>query len=377
MTEIKRYFNDLGDFCLPGKALIIFGPRQVGKTTLLKHYLATCPYRYKLDSGDNVLLQSVLQGADFKTIFDYVGGYELIAIDEAQLIPNIGQCLKIMVDQIPNLRIIVTGSSSFELAGQVGEPLTGRKKTLTLFPIAQLELNAMFNHSELHAQLSDYLIYGAYPEVVTAKIISQKQDYIYEIVQSYLFKDILAFEKIKHPKLLIDLLRLLAFQVGSEVSLSELAQKLMIDTKTVIRYLDLLEKSFIVFNLRGFGRNLRKEMTKKSKYYFYDNGVRNGLIANFNSLDLRDDVGKLWENFLMIERIKKQSYQRIIVNRYFWKTWDKKEIDLIEEHDGKLFAYEFKWSNKTAKIPNDWISNYPKSHFSVIHRENYLHFLVD
>lgn len=373
--KIIRYYNELGEFCTPGKVLVIFGPRQAGKTTLLKHYLNTCRYHWKLDSGDNVMIQTLLQSADFKAIRDYVAGYELIAIDEAQMIPNIGQCLKIMVDQLPELQIIVTGSSSFELAGQIGEPLTGRKKTLTLYPIAQLELSHMMNRQELRAQLDDYLIYGAYPEVITATSSIEKQSYINEIAQSYLFKDILTLDKVKNPKTLIDLLRLLAFQLCSEVSLSELAQKLMIDAKTVARYLDLLEKSFVIYTLRGFSRNLRKEMTKKCKYYFYDNGIRNALIANFNPLSMRDDIGALWENFLMIERIKKQTYEQKSVNRYFWRTWDQKEIDLIEEHSGALFAYEFKWKSQAIKPPKEWIENYPKAHFEVIYTDHYLDFV--
>lgn len=374
-SKISRYYSELSEYCLPGKVLVIFGPRQAGKTTLLKTYLNTCRYRFRLDSGDNILLQELFRTANFDIIRDYVAGYELIAIDEAQMIPNIGQCLKIMVDQTPDLRVIVTGSSSFELAGQVGEPLTGRKRTITLYPIAQIELANHMNRYDLKAHLSDYLIYGAYPEVITTTTIIDKQSAINEIMQSYLFKDILTLDKIKNPKTLIDLLRLLAFQVGSEVSFSEIAQKLMIDTKTVARYLDLLEKSFVVYNLRGFSRNLRHEMTKKSKYYFYDNGIRNALIANFNTLDLRNDIGQLWENFLMMERIKKQSYEQISVNRYFWRTWEKKELDLIEEREGHLFAYEFKWKNKTAKAPAQWLEAYPDTSFEIIHSDNYLSFL--
>lgn len=372
---IARYYQNLENYCSPGKALIIYGPRQVGKTTLIKHYLATTNYRYKFDSGDDFALQSYLSTADFKAIKEYTAGYELIVIDEAQKIKNIGACLKIIVDQIPSIRIIATGSSSFELAGQIGEPLTGRKKTLSLYPIAQLELLKNTNAFVLKKSLEDYLIYGSYPEIIEAATADDKKNYLNELTNSYLLKDILSLDKIKNSKALLDLLRLLAFQVGNEVSHSELAQKIMVDTKTVARYLDILEQAFVIYNLRGFSRNLRKEVTKKSKYYFYDVGIRNTLIANFNRLDLRNDVGQLWENFLFIERIKKQNYEAIYSNNYFWRTWDQKEIDLIEERDGQLFAYEFKWGTKIAKVPNDWLSNYPMAYFMTINQENYLDFI--
>lgn len=373
---VTRYYNNLEDYCLPGKALVIYGPRQAGKTTLIKHYLATTQYRYKLDSGDDIALQHYLAQADFKAIKEYVDGYDLIVIDEAQKIANIGSCLKIMTDEVPSLRMIATGSSSFELAGQVGEPLTGRKKTLTLYPIAQLELLKSSNAFELKKSLSDYLIYGSYPEIIEAKSLADKRTHLIEITNSYLLKDILTLDKIKNSRALIDLLRLLAFQIGNEVSHSELAQKIMVDTKTVARYLSILEQAFVLYNLRGFSRNLRNEVTKKSKYYFYDVGIRNALIANFNQLELRDDIGQLWENFLFIERIKKQEYQSIYTNNYFWRTWDQKEIDLIEERNGQLFAYEFKWGKQVMKAPKDWLANYPNSQFTTINQDNYLDFIT-
>jgi uncharacterized protein len=372
---ISRHYADLNNYCLPSKALIIYGARQVGKTTLVKHSLKSCPLKYKLDSGDDVMLQNMLSSTDFKLIKDYVADYELIVIDEAQKIPNIGQALKIMVDQMPHLRIIATGSSSFELAGQVGEPLTGRKKTLTLYPIAHIELAKYATPYELKQKLEEYLIYGSYPQIITAQTLNQKRDYITEITNSYLLKDILTLDRIRNSKVLVDLLRLLAFQVGSEVSHTELGQQLSIDPKTVARYLDLLEKGFVIYNLRGFSRNLRKEVTKKSKYYFYDNGIRNALIANFNPITLRDDIGKLWENFLFIERIKKQSYTPLYANNYFWRTWDKKEIDLIEEREGQLFGYEFKWGEKKTKPPKEWMQTYQHTHFDIITPNNYLDFI--
>lgn len=375
--RIPRFYDNLSPYLKPNKVLAIFGSRQAGKTTLLKEYLSKNPekFKYKLDSGDNIRVQEVLGSNDFKKILEYAKGYDLVVIDEAQRIGNIGQGLKILVDQIPNLKIIATGSSSFELAGQIGEPLTGRKITLTLFPVSQTELSQLFNDYELKNNLEDYLVFGSYPEVVASQSQQEKKRILEELVNSYLLKDILELERVKNSKLLLDLLRLLAFQIGNEVSLSELGRQLGIENKTVARYLDLFEKSFVIANIRGFSRNLRKEITKKSKYYFYDNGVRNAIIANFNPLEIRDDVGKLWENFLAAERMKKQSYQNIYANNYFWRTWDQKEIDWVEEREGKLFGYEFKWKDKVVKEPKEWLEKYPGSKFEVVSPENYLEFV--
>lgn len=375
--KLPRYYADLNLYLKPNKVLVILGPRQVGKTTLLKDYLKTIngKVKYRLDSGDDIKIQEVLSSHDFAKINEYASGYELIAIDEAQKIEGIGEALKIMVDQLPGIKIIATGSSSFELAGQIGEPLTGRKITLTLFPVSQIELGLMHNNYDLKNKLAEYLVYGSYPEVAANNNFNEKRRILNEIVGSYLLKDVLELERVKGSKILLDMLRLLAFQVGNEVSLSELGAQVGLDYKTVGRYLDLFEKSFVIFNLRGFSRNLRKEITKKSKYYFFDNGVRNAVIANFNSLELRDDIGKLWENFLIIERLKKQSYKNLYANNYFWRTWDRKEIDLVEEREGKLFGYEFKWKEKQVKQPREWLKNYPNSSFEIINKENYLEFI--
>lgn len=375
--KISRYYQDLSPYIKPNKVLIIFGPRQVGKTTLLKDYLATLngAIKYKLDVGDDIRIQELISSMNFLKIKEYVRGYELIAIDEAQKIKNIGQGLKIMVDQIPGIKIIATGSSSFELSGQIGEPLTGRKITLILHPISQIELKNLYNDYELKNQLEEYLIYGSYPEVTVSDALEEKKRILNEIVGSYLLKDILELEKVKGSKILLDLLRLLAFQIGNEVSLSELGRQLDLDYKTIARYLDLFEKSFVIYSLRGFSRNLRKEITKKSKYYFLDNGVRNAVIANFNPLELRDDIGKLWENFIISERLKKQSYKGIYANNYFWRTWEQKEIDFIEERGGKLYGFEIKWKPGQISPPKDWQIAYPNSEFSVISQDNYLEFI--
>jgi uncharacterized protein len=372
--KLPRFYADLGPFLKPNKVLVIYGPRQVGKTTLLEDFLATCSWKHRLDSGEDVRIQEVLHSRDFRAIKEYAAGYELLAIDEAQKIQGVGEALKILVDQIPGIRVIATGSSSFDLAGQVGEPLTGRKITLTLYPIAQVELARLFTPFELRERLEDFLIFGGYPEVVATPEKNEKTRLLTEIASSYLLKDILAFDRVKSSKVLLDLLRLLAFQVGSEVSLSELGQKVGLDYKTVGRYIDLLEKSFVIFTLRGFSRNLRNEMTKKAKYYFFDTGIRNALIANFNPPALRNDIGQLWENFLMMERMKSQAYRSTLVNRYFWRTWQAQEIDLLEEREGRLFAYEFKWTG-SGRVPGQFREAYPEAEFEIINRENYQPFV--
>ena len=371
-----RAYEPIETHLQPNKALVIYGPRRVGKTTLLQTFLKQTQLKYKLDSGDNIRTQQILSSQDFGQILAYIEGYELLAIDEAQNIPNIGMGLKIIVDQVPGIRVVVTGSSSFELAGQVGEPLTGRKHTLTLYPLAQQELLSTYNKFELQEKLVDFLIFGSYPEVITATTRQARIETLTEIANSYLLKDILSFERVKNSRTLLDLLKLLAFQMGSEVSLAELGTQIGVDIKTIQRYLDLLEKAFVIVRLGGFGRNLRQEVTSKSKIYFLDNGIRNALIAQFNAPDQRNDLGQLWENFMIMERLKHRAYQSIYANVYFWRTYDQQEVDLVEERDGKLFGYEFKWSqNKTIRPPKNWVSAYPNSEFMVIHPGNYQDFI--
>ena len=373
----KRAYEPLEDYIKPNKVLVIYGPRRVGKTTLLDNFLKKTSFKFKLDSGDNIQVQQILGSSDFNRILAYFEGYELIAIDEAQNIPNVGKALKIIVDQIPGIRIIATGSSSFELAGQIGEPLTGRKKTLILFPMSQYELATRYSRFELNTKLEEFLVYGLYPEVVLLGKRSEKVDIITEIANSYLLKDILAFDRVKSSRLLLDLLKLLSFQIGNEVSFSELATALGADVKTIQRYLDLLEKAFVIVKSSGFSRNLRNEIINKNKYYFLDNGIRNALIAQFNSLDQRNDIGALWENFLFTERLKYRTYRAIYSNYYFWRTYEGQEIDLVEEREGKIFGFEFKWSNvKVRKPPKNWKITYPGSEFQIIDRDNYQDFIL-
>lgn len=373
---IERAYN-LTKLIKPGKVLVLYGARRVGKTTLLNHFLAGTKLKYKLDSGDNIRTQQALGFRDFTTITEYASGYDLIAIDEAQQIPDIGMGLKIVVDQMPDIVVIATGSSSFGLAGTVGEPLTGRKTTITLYPIAQQELSSLYNRHELKERLEEFLVFGSYPEVVTAKSRKDKIAVLEELVDSYLLKDVLMLDRIKNPRVLLDLLKLIAFQIGGQVSLNELATQLKVDVKTVGRYLDILEKAFVIRRISGFSRNLRKEIVSKAKYYFWDNGIRNAIISQFNSLENRNDAGILWENFMVTERIKKCAYQEIRGTFYFWRTYDGQELDLVEEREDRLYGYEFKWSEKKkTKAPGNWIEAYGNARFEIINSKNYLDFVT-
>jgi predicted AAA+ superfamily ATPase len=375
---IPRIYDHLEDKLQAGKVIVVYGPRRVGKTTIVNNLLAKTKLKYKFDSGDDTAVQEILGSQRFNQIIPYLHGLQLYVIDEAQHIPNIGMGLKIIVDQIPDLKVLVTGSSSLDLRGQIGEPLVGRKFDLTLYPVSHLELYRQSSPFDLiHKIMPEYLVFGGYPEVMTSESRAQKSAAATAIVNSYLLKDILEFERVKDSKTVRDLLKLIAFQIGSEVSLSEIGRKLNLDAKTVARYLDLLEKSFILYNLHGYSWNLRKEITTKSKYFFIDNGVRNAVINNFNDLSTRDDVGKLWENFLVIERLKSQHYLPIYTNNYFWRTWEQKEIDWVEERDGGLFAWEFKWSqHKKSRNEKAFLAAYPKAILKTVTPENYLDFLI-
>lgn len=373
---IQRAYR-LGDYLQPNKAVVLLGPRRVGKTTLVKEFLKATTLSYKSVIGDELSVQQALSAQNIEPLKDFIGPNELLVIDEAQKIPNIGLNIKIIVDNLPGIHVLATGSSSFELRGQIGEPLVGRKTTLLLYPFWQKELlEAVGSNYELTRKLPEYLVYGTYPEVITAAFSSDKARLLQELLDSYLLKDILELDKVKGAKILLDLLKLLAFQVGSEVSLSSLSREIGMNVKTVDRYLDLFEKNFIIYNLRGFSRNLRSEINRKSKYYFWDNGVRNTIIGNFNTIDQRPDAGALWENFLVVERLKKQQYTKLFSNNYFWRTWEGQEVDWVEEREGKLFGFEFKWS-KTSKYrtPRDFLKTYENSSVVIINPNNYLEFV--
>lgn len=373
----RKLSESLNELLSHGKVLILYGARRVGKTTLIENYVQSLPDNEKVlfVNGDDIVIRQYLESQSISKLRDFVGDHTTLIVDEGQYIKNIGLNLKLIIDHIPNLKVIATGSSSFDLAKDIGEPLTGRKIVLNLLPVAQLELAQIEKVHERDANLEARLIFGSYPEVITTKSNSFRQDYLRELVSSYLFKDILVFEGIRQSDKIARLLQLIAFQVGKQVSFNEFGTKLEMSKNTVEKYLDLLEKVFVIFKRSGFSRNLRKEITKNHRYYFFDNGIRNAIIGNFNPLDLRDDVGQLWENYIISERMKKNEYSRSITDSYFWRTYDKKEIDLVEEKGGKLFAYEIKWQSGSIKAPTDWITKYPGSEFDIISRENYLDFI--
>ena len=358
------------------KVIIIYGPRRVGKTTLLNQYLRKTKEGYLFVNGEDIDAQYYLSSQSIQKLKDFIGDNKLLIIDEAQKVDNIGLNLKLIVDHIEKVRVVASGSSTFDLAKNVGEPLTGRKISLKLFPLSQIELSRIENPAETRANLEKKLIFGSYPEIIIAKSDRKRREYLHEIVSSYLYKDILEMNGIKKSQKLIQLLQLLAFQIGKEVSLSELGRQLNMSKNTVERYLDLLEQVFVIINIRGFSRNLRKEIAKMPRYYFYDNGIRNALINNFNLIHLRNDTGELWENYIIIERIKKQHYQDIWSNNYFWRTYNQKEIDWVEEREGKLFGYETKWARDKYKEPKEWKETYENALYRVIDQENYLNFIT-
>ena len=376
MSILPRAIH-LASLCTAGKALIIYGPRRAGKTTLLKSYLDSCGLHYRLETGDDIHLRHLLGSSDVGRITSFAAGYDVVAIDEAQQIEDVGMGLKILVDHCPGLRVIATGSSSFDLAGAVGEPLTGRKRTVILYPISQMELSGSLNDFDLRRRLEEFLVFGAYPDVVTAVGVKEKTVLLEELAHSYLLKDVLALERIRASRTLVDLLKLVAFQVGSEVSLSELATQVRLDVKTVGRYLDILEKAFVIVRIGGFSRNLRREITSKAKYYFLDNGVRNAVIGQYNPLDSRNDIGALWENFIVSERLKRRAYAGIYGTCHFWRTYAGQEIDYVEERDGGVFGYECKWSPaRRVKPPRAWLDSYPEASFALVTPDNYLDFVA-
>lgn len=372
----RVHLKNIATYLLPGKVVIIYGARQVGKTTLIEHFLAeNTQYRTLFVSGDDLRAREYLASQSLVQLQSFVGEHDLLVIDEAQAIPSIGANLKLLVDHLPNLKIIATGSSAFDLAKQTGEPLTGRKYTLCLYPLAQMELLTSEKRHETDSFLDMRLIYGSYPEVVTTNDNKLRERYLEELVSAYLFKDILQHEGLKHPDKLLRLLQLLAFQIGKEVAISELGSQLGFSKNTAERYLDLLEKVFVIYHRQAYSHNLRKEVSKSRRYYFYDNGIRNAIIRNFNPLTLRDDVGMLWENYVLTERLKYLEYTGQRPNCYFWRTYDQQEIDLVEESGGQLTAYETKWQKTLEKPPRAWSQAYPEARFKLINRENYLPFI--
>lgn len=366
--------KSIKDYLQANKVVVIYGSRQVGKTTLVNDILKDVKEKYLFLSGED-RKNKWLSSQSIDILKENIANNKLLVIDEAQKIDNIGLNLKLIVDHIKNIKVLVTGSSSFDLSNQVGEPLVGRKWQFNLYPISQLELNKIEEKFETKSNLNNRLVYGSFPEVIVNNDISQKKEILNSLVDNYLFKDLLQYNQIKKSDKILDLLKLLCWQIGKEVSLTELANSLDLNSRTVEKYLDLLEKVFVIKKINGFSRNLRKEITKNSRYYFYDNGIRNAIINNFNQIENRNDLGELWENYLFIERIKKQEYKRIYSNNYFWRTYDKKEIDFVEERDGRLYGYEFKWGAKKTKKPTEWLKTYKEAQYKVINQDNYLDFI--
>jgi len=359
----------------PNKVVIVFGARRVGKTVLVKEILRQLNEPVLTLNGEDINVHDKLAIRSVENYKQILGSYRVLYIDEAQKIPDIGLKLKLMIDEIQGLKIIVSGSSSFDIHKDAGEPLTGRKYSFNLFALSENEYNQVENSISKIDKIRERIVFGNYPELLHLPDRGDKIDYLNEMVSSYLLKDILIYENIKNSQKIFNLLRLIAFQIGGEVSLQELGSQLGISKNTVEKYLDLLSKVFILHKVEGFSRNLRKEITKNSRWYFLDNGIRNAVIANFNLLESRNDIGALWENYMISERLKYQEYQRLMSNNYFWRTYEQQEIDWVEERDGSLFGYEFKWTENKVKIPTQWKNAYPNASFEVINRDNFIEWL--
>ncbi|MBI4710313.1 MAG: ATP-binding protein, partial [Nitrospirae bacterium] len=358
------------------RAIILYGPRQAGKTTLIQSLFKqkASSHEALFFNGDDLFTQDLFSRNELEALSRIVGNNKIVVIDEAQRIANIGLTLKLLVDNLP-VTVIASGSASFELADKINEPLTGRTKTFWLYPLSWKEVSGQYSKTMRKTALEEMLRFGMYPKIHSLPA-REKADYLYEYLNNYLYRDLLTFESIRKPKKVVDLLFLLALQIGKEVSIAELAKHLAVNQKTVESYLDILVKMFILVNLRGFSRNLRKEIYKTSKYYFADTGVRNALIRNFNPLNIRTDAGELFENWFIMEKIKHLSNSRQYANFYFWRTYDQQEIDLIEEREGRLTGYECKFSMKKKPAPpKDWLASYKAAGFKTVHAENCFGFL--
>jgi uncharacterized protein len=357
-----------------GKILILYGARQVGKTTLSKALLAPFGEDGAYFNCEIQSVQSALSIREPLVLKRFLGDKKIVVFDEAQYVPGIGQTLKLLIDTYPDLQIIATGSSSFELANRSAEPLTGRALTFDLYPLSYAELGQVLTPLERRAQLDFLLRYGMYPGIAFAPE-TDARTLLDNLSSRYLYKDVLEFENIKRSDVLLHLLQLLALQLGQMVSYHELANSLKISAPTVERYIDLLEKAFVIFRLQPFSRNLRSEIGKKNKIYFFDTGIRNSIVQQYQPIDLRADKGALWENFLIVERLKRLKAEGLRPNRYFWRTQQQVEIDYLEERDGQLSTFEFKWQPKNAKMPSVFANAYPGSTFKLVHTDNFEEFI--
>jgi uncharacterized protein len=371
--EIPRiYEQSLVNALQANTVLLLLGTRRTGKTFLLKKLAGSYSGRVVMLNAEDAIIASSLTNRSIQNYRTMFSNVDLLIIDEAQVIPEIGKVLKLIVDEVDDIKVIASGSSSFDLLNISGEPLTGRSKTFVLHPVSQMELAKIENVIEMKQGLEERLIYGSYPMIFQLNNVHDKKEYLINLVNTYLLKDLLAIDGIRNAGKIMDLLKLIAWQVGNEVSNHELGNQLSMSKNTVEKYLDLLSKVYILFSLPGYGRNQRKEVTRNKKWYFFDNGVRNAILSSFNPLSARNDQGVLWENFLISERIKKNTYLRNFTNHCFWRTYDQQEIDLIEERDAEIFAWEIKWGDKKASEPLAWKSFYPQAHFSTINSNNYL-----
>lgn len=362
--------------CFQGKAIILLGARQVGKTTLLKKIIQEQQVDALYLNCDEPQTVAALTNCNLRELQMVIGANKFVVIDEAQKVDNIGLTLKLIVDNMPDVQVIATGSSAFELRNCLNEPLTGRKYEYQMFPISSKEIYQSSGYIDLKGLLETRLIYGSYPDILNHA--NDARELLRMLTDSYLYKDILATDNLRKPDVLDKLLRALAFQVGSEVSYNELAQTIGTDSKTVERYIELLEKCYIIFRLHGLSRNLRNELKKAKKIYFYDNGVRNAIIQQFAPLELRNDAGALWENFFISERIKRNHYQQNYCNIYFWRTKSQLEIDYIEEQNGQMTAFEMKWNPKKSNtsIPETFLNAYDVKETVIITPDNYLDYLL-
>lgn len=361
--------NDFGR----GKIIVLMGARQVGKTTLFDSVVSGSSNVLRLNC-DNYDDRSDLENKTSTELRQLMGNHEVVIIDEAQRAKNIGLSLKMFADLKLPMQILVTGSSSLTLANEINEPATGRLIEYNLFPLSLAELMQHTSPREEKRLLEQRMIYGLYPEVVTTP--GDAKRILVNLANNYLYRDLLEYRGVKKPEVLQKLVRALALQIGSEVSYNELSRTVGVDKATIESYIDLLEKCFVVFRLPAYSSNLRSEIKRGRKIYFYDNGIRNALLSNFAPLELRDDVGMLWENMMVSERIKRNSYSRSYAQMYFWRTQQQQEVDLIEEQDGRLTAFEFKWNTKKkAKLPKTFIDNYPNTDFKVISPDNYVEFV--
>jgi uncharacterized protein len=359
----------------PGKVILLLGARRVGKTVLVQRIAERFAQDVMLLDGEDFTTFELLKTRSIDRYRRLFGTKTLVIIDEAQKIEGIGDIAKLMIDHLSGLRMILTGSSAFDLSNRFGEPLTGRKVTFHLYPLSHLELSQSESILETTSRLEERMIFGGYPEVWQYADRHARISYLKELANDYLLKDILQYEGIRNAAKIANLLRLISFQIGKEVSNYELGRQLGLTKNTIEKYLDLLTKVFVLFQVRGFSRNLRKEVSKSSRWYFYDTGIRNTFTANFNESALRPDIGELWENYALSERLKVLAYRKIIANTYFWRTYDQQEIDWVEERDGQLHAFEMKWTDRKVRVPAAWNKAYPGSTFTIIRPDNYFDWL--